>query len=136
MKFESAKLISQKFASKTKARSLNRFTPLAATLDLSVKEVAWLRKGWTDVTWISYTMIHHFECCICNLVVELHKLVVSLLRFGFRRLEKDEDGRTLRRGILQVRRSRTKIKQLVRKQPKRKTKKDERWLAMNLEKNG
>ena len=34
-------------------------------------------------------MIRHFEFCICNLVGKLFKLVLSLMRFGFRRLEKD-----------------------------------------------
>ena len=67
-----------------KAGSLDRFTSVVAILDLRLKEVDRC----------------HMELIsddppfwICNLVGELHKLVISLLRFGFRNLEKDEDGR-------------------------------------------
>jgi len=83
-------------------------------------------------------MIHDFEFCFSNLVTELHKLVMSLLRFQFRHLEKDEGGRkdVEERHLGSQEVEEKNQSQLVKKQPKRNMKKNERWLAVDSEKNG
>ena len=82
-------------------------------------------------------MIHDFEFCFSNLVTELHKLVMSLLRFGFRRLEKHEDGRKeveeRHLGSQEVEeKNQTASKETAKKKHEKKMKDGWRWIQKRM----